>query len=142
MKKIMDIALGEIGQHEQAAGDNPRILEYLRSCETWHVGELADEVSWCSAFVNWCITKAGLTGTNSLAARSWLNWGEKLQEPAVGSVVILQRGSESWQGHVGFVFDYDKQYIHVLGGNQGNAVNVKPYRRDKVLGFRAPKEGL
>lgn len=142
MSKHMDIALAEIGTKEQAVGDNPRILEYLASCDTEGIGDLTDEVNWCSAFVNWCMQQAGHTGTRSLAARSWLKWGRILQSPEIGSVVILQRGSEAWQGHVGFVFDFDKEYVHVLGGNQANAVNVKPFRRDKVLGFRAPKEGL
>ena len=47
------------------------------------------------------------------------------------------RGSrDGWQGHVGFyVGEYASAY-HILGGNQGDAVNVKRFARDRFLTAR------
>eukprot|EP01156_Anaeramoeba_ignava_P011257 Anaeramoba_ignava/a482504_22.p5 GENE.a482504_22~~a482504_22.p5 ORF type:complete len:143 (+),score=5.17 a482504_22:255-683(+) len=53
---------------------NPRIIEYHKSTT---LRASNDETAWCSSFVNWCIEQAGLKGTDSAAARSWLKWGKK-----------------------------------------------------------------
>lgn len=113
-----------------------RIVEYHAATA---LGAESDEVSWCSAFVNWCIAQAGIKGTNSAAARSWLKWGTLLDQPVRGCVVVLRRGSEPWQGHVGFYLgDYREDYIQVLGGNQGDQVNVAVFSKGRVLGYRWP----
>lgn len=44
-------------------------------------------------------------------------------------------------GHVGFVVGKDKLgNILVLGGNQGDAVNIKAFPAYRVAGYRWPKE--
>ena len=57
--------------------------------------------------------------------------------PAVGSIVVFERGSG---GHIGFVVgrDYNDNLL-VLGGNQSNAVNVRSFPRSRVLGYRWPE---
>ncbi|HEX5760734.1 MAG TPA: TIGR02594 family protein [Thermoanaerobaculia bacterium] len=70
--------------------DNPRIVEYHR---TTSLRATDDEVPWCSAFVNWCMREAGLRGTGSAAARSWLTWGSRLATPRRGCVTVLRRGT-------------------------------------------------
>jgi len=61
------IARGEIGQKEIKGGKhNPRILEYHATTTR---KATTDEVSWCSSFVNWCMTQAGYEGTNSAWAK-------------------------------------------------------------------------
>jgi uncharacterized protein (TIGR02594 family) len=77
---------------------------------------------------------------NPAGARNWLNFGVPLPRPAVGSVVVFWRGSKSgWSGHVGFVIGRDaKDNLMVLGGNQGDMVSIKPFGRDRVLGYRWP----
>lgn len=112
------IARQEIGVHENSAPgqDNPRILEYLES--TTYDGRLTDEVPWCSAFVNWCVTKAGLQGTNSASASSWLNWGQKLDQPRLGCITVFNH-------HVGFYAGAAGDRLLLLGGNQSNAVNTE-----------------
>ena len=72
-----DIALKELEstvREVEGSADNSRILDYLRTTDYPNVG-LHDEVPWCSAFVNWCLKEAGIEGTNSAAALSWLSWG-------------------------------------------------------------------
>lgn len=116
---------------------NLRILEYLETCK----GEITqgDETPWCSAFVNWVMRQGWIQGTDSLAARSWLTWGSRLQVPEFGAVGVLWRESpDSWKGHVGFVLGATDQDVYLLGGNQGNAVSIRAYSRRRVLDWRYP----
>ena len=136
MPKWLDIAYGEIGVKEiQGEEDNPRILEYHSTCL---LHATSDEISWCSAFVNWCILKAGMEPTRSAAARSWLTWGRPLAIPEPGAIAVFQRGSSSWQGHVGFFLAYEGRGIKILGGNQSDQVKISVYPTAQLLGYRWP----
>lgn len=100
-----------------------------------------DLVPWCGGFVGGVFVESGIPPTkNPAGARNWLNFGVPLPRPAVGSVVVFWRGSKSgWSGHVGFVVGRDaKDNLMVLGGNQGDMVSIKPFGRDRVLGYRWP----
>lgn len=111
---------------------NKRIIEY-HSFTT--LKATSDEVAWCSSFVNWCMHKAGLPGTNSAAARSWLQYGRKLDAPKEGCIAVYWRVSpSSWQGHVGFWVGENR----ILGGNQSNCVTIATYPRARLLGWRWP----
>ena len=81
---------------------------------------------WCSSFVNYCISKSGLVGTNSKLARSWAEWGVD-SERRPGSIVVVERGSPP-QGHVGFFVGMDDGRIRLLGGNQGDQVGIAQLR--------------
>jgi uncharacterized protein (TIGR02594 family) len=136
----IEIAEGELGVKEYPGdADNPRIIEYHA---TTSYGSKDDEVSWCSAFVNWCIEKSGRHGTDNAGARSWLNWGKSIRNPVPGCVTVLWRESpDSWKGHVGFYVGEhptNSQYILMLGGNQGDSVCVAAYEKKRVLSFRWP----
>lgn len=134
MQRIYDFAQRELGTKEiPGTGNNPRIVAYH---ESTRIGASDDSVPWCSSFVNWCVERAGYAGTGSPAARSWLNWGKELKKPTEGCVVVLRRGTQSWQGHVGFYVREDEDLVYLLGGNQGNSVSIKGFPKDKVLGFR------
>lgn len=125
-------------------GDNARIVEYHAATS----GRFQDdEVPWCSSFVNWCMDQAGVSRTNSARARSWLFWGRNISNPPIGAITILQRGNGEQPGpdileapgHVGFyVGDASDSEILLLGGNQGDAVNVRSYPTLRVLGYRWP----
>src|SRR5262245_35272670 len=133
----MAVAENEVGVHETPGpGDNPRIVEYHSATS---FGARDDEVAWCSYFVNWSMQKAGISGPGSADARSWLSWGTSLSEPRKGCVVVLRRGNNNWQGHVGFCTndsDPEGPDISVLGGNQGDAVNISHFPKTRVLGYR------
>lgn len=115
--------------------DNPRIVEY-HSATTLHATD--DETPWCSAFANWVMKQAGIKGTGLANARSWLDWGRKLDAPVPGCVVVLKRGTSPTSGHVGFYLEPKGDRIAVLGGNQGNSVKVSNYLVADVLGYRLP----
>src|SRR5262245_37929661 len=60
--KWMEIARAELGvAEERGSASNPRIEAYHA---TTTLGPRPDHVHWCSSFVNFCVTRAGLTGTN------------------------------------------------------------------------------
>lgn len=129
------IARAEIGQHEVSGStSNKRILAYHASVDE---KISSDEVPWCSSFVNFCIESAGLEGTNSARARSWLKWGKPIDAPEPGCVVVLSRGAPP-QGHVGFWIGATDTFVSILGGNQGDAVNISKFPASRILGYRMP----
>jgi uncharacterized protein (TIGR02594 family) len=100
-----------------------------------------DETPWCSSFANGVCWLLRLPRSKSAMARSWLGVGVpvELRSAQVGyDVVILERGAAP-AGHVGFYAGQDDTSVHILGGNQSNAVTVHPFPKDKVLGVRRLK---
>ena len=100
-----------------------------------------DETAWCGGFVGGVLAEDGREVIkNPAGARNWLNLKHAISSPAYGCVVVFWRGSKSgWSGHVGFVVGKDKSgNLMVLGGNQGNKVSIKPFSRERVLGYRWP----
>lgn len=134
--KHMQFARAELGQREISGGrHNDRILKYFNSAG--HPWVKDDETAWCSAFVNFVTEQAGIRGTHSLAARSWLKWGKKVTRPQVGDVVVFWRGARNgWQGHVGFYVGETRSHIKVLGGNQSNRVSIQNYSKSRLLAYR------
>ena len=129
------IAKGEIGVAEvPGAADNPRIQEYLKTVFnfTQH-----DEVPWCSAFTNWCLTQAGYEITHSALARSWSNYGERLDKPRLGAICVFSRG-EVWQGHVGFFDSFAAGQYRILAGNQDDKVCYDIMPASKLVAIRWP----
>lgn len=130
-------ARAELGTREVIGGKaNPKIVEYFQA--TGFKGGDAQD-AWCSAFANWCMKQVGVRGSGSASAQSWLRWGVDLQEPRLGCICVFARPPSPANGHVSFFISRDKNWIHVLGGNQDNQVKVKPYFADRLLGFRWPE---
>ena len=128
------LGLREIPGKEHA----PTITRWLRDLRAWWAD---DETAWCGTFV-----AAMLRGRPTplprhwYRARSWLEYGVALEAPCVGCIAVFERGGG---GHVGFVVGTDeKGRLMVLGGNQGNAVSVAPFDKNRALGYRYPAEKL
>ena len=134
--KWMDIARSDLGVAEiQGPHHNPRVVELWKTARVPGIHD--DETPWCAAFVSAVLEEAGIVSARTGWARSYLKWGIKLSSPAVGCIVVFERGPKA--GHVGFVVGQDKAgNLMVLGGNQGNAVTVKPFDPNRVLGYRWP----
>jgi len=136
-----EIARLHIGLKEIPGDQNhPDILAmYARVGHGWVEHE---EVAWCAAFVDSCLEQTGERSTRSLTARSYLDWGVpvELSDAREGDIVVLSRGTSSWQGHVGFYVGSAGREIEVLGGNQNNAVSIASYARDRLLGLRRAGE--
>lgn len=143
----IEIAEGEIGQKEIRGGENPRIIEYHATC-TLKAKE--DEIPWCSSFVNWCMEQAGIPGTKSAAAASWINWGQVLTTPREGCITVIRqkfKGSDAKTGsasgnHVGFFQKLENGRIFLLGGNQSDSVKVSSFGLSAytVVAYRWPHE--
>ena len=137
-----EIALHEIGVQEQSGSKhNPRIIEY-HQCTS--LKATADEVPWCASFVNWCLRVAGIRdhnghcGTNSARARSFLTWGVpvSLTEAQRGDIVVLARGNNVSEGHVGFYTGRKDNNVLLLGGNQSNRVSISSFPLSKIISIR------
>lgn len=96
-----------------------------------------DETPWCAGFVGGMLETVGIKSSRSAAARSYLRWGQKIARPVVGCIVVFERGPRN--GHVGFFVGKDTRgNLRILGGNQGDAVNIKSFDPARVLGYRWP----
>lgn len=117
---------------------NPRVVEMF--AESGHPWVKDDETAWCSAAMNSWMVRAGMVGTGSLAARSWLTWGKSLNKAVKpGAIAVFKRGNSTWQGHVGILTGGEtKTHVEVLGGNQKDAVNTNWYQKSKLLDTRWP----
>ena len=126
--------------------DHPFILAWLQQCDRSIVD---DEIPWCAAFAHHIAWLLDLPRSRSLAARSWLSVGRVVESDlaAIGfDVVILKRGSGlqpgpevvKAPGHVGYFsgWSQDRLQVLVLGGNQGNSVNISLFPAANVLGIR------
>jgi uncharacterized protein (TIGR02594 family) len=119
---------------------NSTILRWWRAIRS---AISSDAEPWCAGFVGGVLEEVGIKSTRAANARSYLKHGRELDGPAVGAVVVFWRGKpDGWSGHVGFVVGRDERgNLMVLGGNQGDAVNIKPFGRGRVLGYRWPTGG-
>lgn len=138
----MPIAMKEVGVLEDSdpGEHNPRILEYLATCTNLPEGmKEMDETPWCAAFINWSVIQAGVPGTGTARARTWMQWGFGLTEFKYGAVVILERPPSPHHGHVGFyIGKSDNGAIKLLSGNSNNRVRESDYDVDRVIGIRWP----
>ena len=125
-------AMSQIGTKEFPGEEhNPKIIEYHDSCD---LKAKTDEISWCSAFVNWCFLKSDIERTKSAAAISWRKWGDQTTTPNIGDVAVFRRVDSDWRGHVGFFVAENKNNVLVLGGNQSNEVSFQWYpKRGKSI---------
>lgn len=135
--KHIAIARSYIGIHEiKGPKHEPEIIKWWALARQPYAD---DETPWCAGFVSGILEEADIRSARTGWARGYLSWGIKLTGAAYGSIVVFERGPNA--GHTGFVVGRDKfGNIMVLGGNQSDAVNIKPFDRSRVLGYRWPSE--
>ncbi|WP_207513820.1 TIGR02594 family protein [Longitalea luteola] len=118
LPKHVSIAIKEIGVEEVVGdGNNPRISNDYFGATTLGPG-IEDRIPWCSAFMNFVISQAGIKGTKSALALDWRAWkeGEKVDQPYLGTLVTIRHSDGT--GHVGLVTGRNGDQIAILGGNQ------------------------
>jgi uncharacterized protein (TIGR02594 family) len=112
---------------------NPIILEWAKEL---NISYRSDEVPWCGLFVGICIKRANRTPVDSLlSSREWVGYGVKSPEPMLGDILVFSRNGG---GHVGFYVGEDSKRYYVLGGNQGNQVNIVKIAKSRLLQARRP----
>jgi uncharacterized protein (TIGR02594 family) len=139
--QYMKIAESLIGQKEiKGSRDNPIIMLMFQTLG--HDWVEHDETPWCAAYVGYCLEEGGIRSTRKLNARSYESYGQlvykpgkkgKLSDARKGDICVFSRGNSSWQGHVAFYTRHTAKSIYVLGGNQRNAINIKPYSRSRLV---------
>lgn len=101
-----------------------------------------DETPWCGLFVGYIL---GLSGR--YVVKEWYRakeWASplltKLDRPAYGSIAVMSRHGG---GHVGFVVGINaKGQIMLLGGNQGDMVQISAFDPSRIDGYYWPSRWI
>ena len=136
MPRVIREAVALYGVKE-VAGDknNPVITAWADEIGGW-IGDWYDKdsIPWCGLFVAVCAARAGFPfGQKALSAKEWVRWGQKVDRPSLGDVLIFNRDGG---GHVGFYVGEDEAAYHVLGGNQSDQVNVTRIAKTRLWAAR------
>lgn len=127
------IAKGELGVSEKpGAAIEKRIVEYHL---TTTLGATDDAVPWCASFVCWCLEQAGYKHPRSARAVSFSGYGEQVNEPHPGCIVVTKRKGGY---HVGFFIEKTAFGFKMLGGNQSDKVCIKEFADSQVVAIRIP----
>lgn len=131
----LEEAKKHIGLNEIKGGKHaPEIVQFWKDIKRGGIKD--DETPWCAAFVGAMLERAGVKSSRFESAKSYLDWGQLIAMPVAGCVVVFTRKGG---GHVGFAVGRDKEgNLLVLGGNQGDSVNVKSFPVSRVSGYRWP----
>ncbi|WP_368766729.1 TIGR02594 family protein [Enterobacter hormaechei] len=124
-----------LGLHEIKGPQNAaEIVQFFKDIKRGGIKD--DETPWCAAFVGAMLERSGIRSTRFESAKSYLEWGEPLQSPALGCVAVLTRDGG---GHVGFVVGRAPNGdLMLLGGNQGDQVCIRAFAPSRVTGYRWP----
>lgn len=132
-----DIAKSYIGVKEiPGRQHNSTIRSWLERLGAWWRD---DETPWCGVFVAHCLREAGLpVAKNWMRALAWIEYGSNLRTTHVapGAILIFNRKGG---GHVGFYVGENQTHYFVLGGNQGNSVNIAKIAKERCAAIRWPK---
>lgn len=126
-----------IGTREiPGAQHEPKIVQWWRAIKRGGIKD--DETPWCAAFVGAMLESVGLMSSRFESARSYMQWGVPVGWPAIGGIAVFTRDRG---GHVGFIVGQsaDGKSLLILGGNQGNEVNIRAIGKDRLSGVRWPK---
>jgi uncharacterized protein (TIGR02594 family) len=136
----MRVAQGEIGQREIPGPEsNPRIAAYNKAA-----GLPADDaVPWVGSFMCWTFKQVGKPCPAAPGrALSWENWGQEIEDPVLGAIVIMQRDTRlgAGSGAVGFYLSEKPQSVRVLMGNAYDQVTAINFPRAQVKSYRLPPD--
>lgn len=147
MKKHLEIAIGQLGVHEDPKKANwgPQVEQYLLS-----IG-LKQAASWCMAFVFWCSREA--YGVNNKliktggVLRQWQSVDTKYKftkDPQPGDIFIMDYGKGL--GHTGIIESVVGNLLHTIEGNTNDEGSREGYEvcrrtrkfpdsKSKIVGF-------
>lgn len=115
--------------------DNPVILGWAKGLGLENVYK-SDETPWCGLVHAWIAVQAGKNPVaNPLWALNWAKFGSHIDEPMLGDTVVFNRPGG---GHVGQYVGEDKDFYHVMGGNQGNMFGFTRIAKARLYAARRP----
>ncbi|RWN62419.1 CHAP domain-containing protein [Mesorhizobium sp.] len=107
-----------------------------------------DTTYWCAAFVSDCIKRSLMSRSikdrlwpynQGAASAAYRSFGNSVDTPQQGDLVVFRNSGEAWRGHIGFVYGIEGNVIRVLGGNQGaqneyngGEVNVSAFNQNSA----------
>jgi len=121
----VDEAMKMVGLNESK--DQQLLMKYMK---TGGRGLSGEQNAWCAAFVNGVVAQAGMKGTDSWQAKSFLKWGKSVgakDEVLKGDVFVFDRGRDPAKGHVGIHTGQTRKgkggetEYEMLQGNTGGA---------------------
>lgn len=135
----IELARSFVGLEEiKGQRHNPTIIKWLDKMGSFQKEARAwwrdDETPWCGLFVGYIM---GMSGR--YVVKEWyraIEWSRagltKLDGPAYGCIAVMPN-------HVGFVVGKDRNgNIILLGGNQGDAVRLSPFKPGSIVGYYWP----
>lgn len=168
-KKVLDVAIAEIGYKEKASNSqldskksnagSKNYTKYARDFDEkypkWYNGR-KNGYAWCDMFVDWCfLTAFGYTKALSLlcqpekslgagctySAQYYKNKGQfHTKNPKPGDQIFFG-SSISKCTHTGIVEKVDKSHVHTIEGNTSNQVARRTYAlsNSTIVGYGRPK---
>jgi uncharacterized protein (TIGR02594 family) len=132
------LALNEIGTTEDNDNSGAAIARYRKLAQCG-----SDHDPWCAIFANamFALCAPPVPGTKSASSQSFRDNSNfvQLDGPALGAVVVFWRNSpRSGLGHVGFYRGETAESIYVLGGNEGDMVQIEPMSKHQLRGYWWP----
>lgn len=116
--------------------DNPVILDWAREAGVANVYS-SDAIPWCGLFMAVIAKRAGKRVPDKpLWALNWSRFGQAVEEPALGDVLVFRRNGG---GHVGLYIGDDRRAYHVLGGNQSDRVCFARIAKARLHAVRRPE---
>jgi len=135
----LSVARTHIGITERVGtGSNPVILQWARDIKApaWYTD---DDQAWCALYMNrlmlGCQLPMSGEGFDLIRAHSFEKWGQKLEAPCLGAIVVFTRPGGS---HVGIYLGESELNYNILGANQRNSVSVAWLPKVRATAFRWP----
>lgn len=95
-----------------------------------------DEIAWCGLAMAIIVKRAGYeVVSNPLWALNWGKFGRSVQSAMLGDILTFKR---TGGGHVGVYVGEDKNYFHILGGNQSDMHCVTRVAKTRLIRVRRP----
>jgi len=139
MPDWMPYARSLIGIKEvPGAGNNSTIMAWAKrlGAKVLGITYAADSVPWCGLFTAHVMDHCGVVPPKiAVRASEWGTWGRKLLAPRLGCILTFTRAGG---GHVGFYVGEDATHLHVLGGNQSDAVSIARIAKSRLSEMRWP----
>lgn len=132
--KVISEAMRYYGVSEiKGKASNPTIMQWAKNVGVEKI-YTNDDIAWCGLFVAQVVKKAGFEVVDQpLWALNWRKFGTAQKIAMLGDVLVFKRDQG---GHVGFYVGEDKDYFHVLGGNQRDQVNIMRIAKNRCVGIR------
>jgi uncharacterized protein (TIGR02594 family) len=96
-----------------------------------------DDIPWCAVAMNRWLLACGWplagNGYDLLRARSFETWGQPIDEPALGCVMVFSR-PEGY--HVGLYLGERSDAYYVYGANQSNTVGATWISKNRLTAMR------